>query len=48
MDKSDDLFSAEEPNDESYHDNPIEDQMNLAKIEIILLKILKTMLNNWK
>ena len=31
MDKSDDLFSAEEPNDESYHDNTIEDRMNLDK-----------------
>ena len=48
MDESDDLQNAEEPNDESYHDNTIEDQMNLDKIKIILLKILKTMLNNWK
>ena len=50
MDESDDLFNAEEPNDESYHDNTIEDQMNLDKIKIrkILLKILKSMLNNWK
>ena len=29
MDRSDDLFSAEEPNDESYHENSIGDQMNL-------------------
>ena len=36
------------PNDESYHDNTIEDQINLENIKIILLKILKTMLNNWK
>ena len=28
MDKSDDLLSAEEPNDEFYHDNTIEDPMN--------------------
>ena len=33
MDKSDDLLSAEEPNDEFYHDNTIEDRMNLDKSE---------------
>jgi hypothetical protein len=33
-DKSDDLLSAEELNDEFYHDNIIEDQMNLDKSEI--------------
>ena len=30
----DDLFYAEEPNDESYHDDTIEDQMNLGKTKI--------------
>ena len=30
-DESDDMFNAEEPNDESYHDNTIENQMNLDK-----------------
>ena len=34
MDKSNDLLSAEESNDEFYHDNTIEDQMNLDKSEI--------------
>ena len=34
MDESDDFFNAEEPNDESYHDNTIEDQINLEKTEI--------------
>ena len=29
MDELDDLFNAEEPNDESYHDNTNQDQMNL-------------------
>ena len=51
-DKSDDLFRAEEPNDEFYHGNTIEDQMNLDKTEIrqiIMKKLkLKSMLNNWK
>ena len=43
MDESGDLFNAEEPNDESYHDNTNEDQMNLDKTKIrkILRKILK-------
>ena len=42
MDKSDDLFNSE--------DNTIEDQMNLDKTKIrkFLMKILKSMLNNWK
>ena len=51
MDKSDDLLSAEEPNDEFYHDNTIEDRMNLDKSEIDkknILKILNSFLNNWK
>ena len=34
MDKLNDLLSAEEPNDEFYHDNTIEEQMNLDKSEI--------------
>ena len=35
MDKPDDLFSAKEPNDESYHNNKsIEDWMNSEKSEI--------------
>jgi hypothetical protein len=34
MDKLDDLFSAEEPNDEFFHDNRIEDRINLDKSEI--------------
>ena len=48
-DKSDDLFRAEEPNDEFYHGNTIEDQINLDKTEIkqIIMKTLKlkSMLN---
>ena len=38
------------PNDESYHDNTIEDQINLDKNDIrkIRMQILKSMLNNWK
>jgi hypothetical protein len=43
MDKSDDLLSAEEPSDEFYHDNTIEDQINLDKSEL-----LNSFLNNWK
>ena len=34
IDKSDDLFSAEEPNDESYHDNTMKAKMNLEKTEL--------------
>jgi hypothetical protein len=34
MDKLEDHFSAEEPNDESYHNKEFEDQMNLDKSEI--------------
>jgi hypothetical protein len=33
-DKLDDLLSAEEPNDEFYNDNTIEDRMNLDKSKI--------------
>ena len=33
-DKSNDLFRAEESNDEFYHSNTIEDQMNLDQTEI--------------
>ena len=35
MDKSHDLLSAEEPTDEFYHENTIEDRMNLDKSEIV-------------
>jgi hypothetical protein len=43
------LVNAEEPNDESYYDNTIYDQMNLEKTNIreIIMKILKFMLDNW-
>ena len=46
----DDLFNAEEPNDEYYHDNTIEVQMKLDKTEIrkIRMKILKSILDNLK
>ena len=30
----DDLFNAEEPNDESYHDNTMKAKMNLEKTEL--------------
>ena len=43
-------FYAEEPNDESYHYNTIEDQMNLDMTEIIqiFMKLLKSILDNLK
>jgi hypothetical protein len=42
MDKYDDLLSAEEPNDEFYHDNTSEDGMNLDKTEIDGKKYVET------
>ena len=44
------FFYAEEPNVESYHDNTIEDQMNLDQTEIrqTIMKILRSILDNLK
>jgi hypothetical protein len=38
--ESDDLFDAEEPNDESYHDNTMKAQMNLEKTDLRQLVII--------
>ena len=40
--ESDDLFNADEPNSESYHDNTMKVQINLVKTELrqIVIKII--------
>ena len=45
-DKSNDLFRAEEPNDEFYHGYTIEDQMNLDKTEVRQINMKKLKLKS--